>query len=366
MKDAPFLNLVLAVVLMIAIGWLMFVGRGIVLPVFAGAIVAYVLLAATDDLARLPGFRRLPKLLIRLVLLLAFSAVLIAIAIVVAATVQDIVDATPTYQTNLNGWVDQIADAFEVDSYAVWDEIRAVTIDQINMQRLALSVLGGFTSLGVTVFLIVIYAAFLLAERQTFVEKLRVALHDRESADRSIRIIAEINQRISRYLAVKTFINVLLAILSYAALRAFSIDFALFWALMIGLFNYIPYVGSYIGVAFPVMLSLVQYTDIWFSVMLTLCLTVAQVLMGNIIEPRIIGRQLNLSPFVVIVALSFWATIWGIPGAILAVPMTSILAIILSSFSATRPIAVMMAERIDDPDALVAGAPAGAAPADRA
>jgi predicted PurR-regulated permease PerM len=77
-------------------------------------------------------------------------------------------------------------------------------------------------------------------------------------------------------------------------------------------------------------------------------LITVQFLLGNYVEPRFVGRQVNLSPLVVLVALSVWTALWGIPGAILAVPMTSVVAIVLSSFDSTRFIAVLLAERIEE------------------
>jgi len=140
----------------------------------------------------------------------------------------------------------------------------------------------------------------------------------------------------------------MLGAVSYLVLWVMGIDFALFWAILIGLLNYIPYVGSYLGVLFPIALSLAQMGSLGLTLLLAVLLTLCQMVIGNVVEPRMIGRQLNLSPFIVLVALSVWTAIWGIPGAILAIPMTSIIAIILAGFKETRFIALLLAERIDE------------------
>ena len=118
---------------------------------------------------------------------------------------------------------------------------------------------------------------------------------------------------------------------------------------MIGLFNYIPYVGSIIGVALPILLSLAQFGSLGTTALLGGLLIAAQTYVGNILEPRIIGRQLNLSPFVVLVALSVWSALWGLPGAILAIPLTSMLTIICGSFPETRFVAVLLAGEAPEP-----------------
>jgi predicted PurR-regulated permease PerM len=97
----------------------------------------------------------------------------------------------------------------------------------------------------------------------------------------------------------------------------------------------------------PVILSLAQFASISTTLMLAVLLTAAQMWVGNFLEPRMIGRGLNMSPFVVITALSLWTGLWGLPGAILAIPLTSMIAIILGGFEGTRFIAVLLSERVD-------------------
>jgi predicted PurR-regulated permease PerM len=130
-------------------------------------------------------------------------------------------------------------------------------------------------------------------------------------------------------------------------MRAFGVDFALFWAVVIGLFNYIPYVGSFVGVFFPVVLSLGQFGSLWLTLALCGALTAAQIAVGNFLDPWLVGRRVNLSPLVVIVSLVFWVSLWGLPGAILAVPLTSAVAIICAAFPASRPIAVLLSAGTD-------------------
>jgi predicted PurR-regulated permease PerM len=121
-----------------------------------------------------------------------------------------------------------------------------------------------------------------------------------------------------------------------------GIEFALFWAVLIAFLNYIPYIGSLVGVIFPVLLSLAQFGTLSMAGVVLACLTVAQVFVGAYLEPRMMGREFNLSPFVVLLALAFWSTLWGLPGALLAVPMTASLVLVLSEIKSTRPIAVML------------------------
>lgn len=348
MKDAPLLNLALALFVAIALGWLLMIGQSILLPIVTALIAVYVMISASDALHALPVFRVLPVSLLRFLLLSVFAAAIITLAVLAAATVREIASVSPIYEANLDSFLESVASRFQLDRQVLWQELRAVTIDAFDLRIVFLGLLGGFTNVSTTVFLIVIYAAFLMNERGVFQKKLASAFSTPEQTNKAHELIREINMRISEYLGVKTLINIALGGVSFVILWAHGVDFALFWAVVIGVLNYIPYVGSLLGVLFPVMLSFAQFASVPVTLSLAGFLITIQVILGNYVEPRFVGRQVNLSPLVVLVALSVWTALWGIPGAILAVPMTSVIAIVLSSFESTRFLAVFLAERIEE------------------
>ena len=111
-----------------------------------------------------------------------------------------------------------------------------------------------------------------------------------DQAELTERLVRDINRKIGDYLAVKTAINIVLGAISFVILWVMDVDFALFWAVVIGLFNYIPYVGSIVGVALPVILSLAQFGSLGTTAVLGALLIAAQTYVGNILEPRVIGK----------------------------------------------------------------------------
>ena len=329
MRDAPLLNLVLALGLVLMVGWLLVIGQAIILPVVMAIIAVYVVTTAAESLERVPLIGRLPAVARRGLVLLGFTLAVLALALVVTVTLEQLAAVMPRYQSNLETLIARAADIGGIE-HPTWDDIVEATLGKMNLQAILLRMLGGLTSLGLTVFLVVIYAAFLMGERGSL-------------AELTERILRDINRKIGDYLAIKTLINVILATISFVILWGMGVDVALVWAVVIGLFNYIPYVGSIIGVALPVVLSLAQFGSFGTTAVLAGLLMAAQTWVGNILEPRMIGRQLNLSPFVVLVALSVWSALWGLPGAILAIPMTSMLVIICAAFGPTRFVAVLLA-----------------------
>ncbi|HHX91667.1 MAG TPA: AI-2E family transporter, partial [Paracoccus sp.] len=237
---------------------------------------------------------------------------------------------------------------FGLDENPDWASISDMIFGGINMAALFGVLAGSVGSMAGVLFLAAVYAIFLAAEATGFAHKLAVALPDRMQAARTQGMIREINRRIGEYLAVKTLINVIVGLASWPVLALFGVDHAPFWALMIGVLNYIPYIGSLAAVSLPVVMAAVQFGSVHMVAGVAASLTAVNMWVSYWVEPRMIGGRVNMSPFVVMAALSFWGALWGVAGAVLAVPMTSTLAIILASFAQTRPFAVLLAYDVSE------------------
>jgi len=250
--------------------------------------------------------------------------------------------ALQRYESNLEELVTRFAGLLGVEDEPTWANLRRATIDRFDIRPLIAPMLLSLRGFGATLFLLVLYATFFMAERGQLAAKLTLAMGDAESGARALRVMHRINERIGQYLLVKTVVNAILGGLSYAIMLALGIEFALFWAVLIAFLNYIPYIGSLVGVVFPVLLSLAQFGSVAMAVVVMLALTAAQIFVGGWLEPRMMGRAFNLSPFVVLLALAVWSALWGLPGAVLAVPLTASFVIVMAEIRATRPFAIML------------------------
>jgi AI-2 transport protein TqsA len=193
--------------------------------------------------------------------------------------------------------------------------------------------------------LVFLFVLFLIAEKVTFPHRLELAFGNVQG-DRIMAIVESINQAISQYIAVKTLVSALAGILSYAVLAGFGVELAASWALLIFLLNYIPYVGSLIACALPIMISFLQFEDaLWMPIVIAVLLIGIQQGIGSWIEPRMAGQRLDVSPLLIVLSLTFWWTVWGIFGAILAVPLLVIVRIVLDNIPETKPIATLMSNR---------------------
>jgi predicted PurR-regulated permease PerM len=248
----------------------------------------------------------------------------------------------PQYQDTLLAAIQKVAVFLRIESEPTWATLRQDLFAQINLQRLTASVIASVSSILVSVVVVLLYTAFLLIEQRSFDSKLANLSNDPSKLARIRQVTNDINARIGSYLALKTFLSILLGVLSWVTMRFLGVEFAGVWAVLITMLNYVPYIGSFLGVLFPVALSIVQFTDPGTIFVVFISLTIIQFLIGSVLDPYVMGNSLNLSPFAILVSLAIWSTLWGVPGAFLAVPITAIMTIIFSEFGGTRPIAVLL------------------------
>jgi len=333
-----------SVALSIMIGWLLYVGQSILLPVLLAVIAVYILTTTADALGDVTGFRYLGRRLRRLLVLIAILALVLVLSAFITRNAQAISNAIPGYSENLSQLHEQVVDIVGLSIEPALEEIGHRVLDWLDFTVLMPVILSTLSNTGSIILAAALYAAFIMADLDKLPGKTRLALQENQQAEQTLDIVRKVNQRIGSYLAAKTLANLILAALSLGILWVMGIEFAMFWALLIGLLNYIPYIGSVVGVAFPVVLSLVQLGSVWQAGIVLVLLMIAQSFVGYYLEPRMLGRSVNLSPFMVLLALAVWTSLWGLVGAVLAVPLTAMIAIILAEFPATRFISVLMSD----------------------
>jgi AI-2 transport protein TqsA len=218
----------------------------------------------------------------------------------------------------------------------------AKLMTRIDLAGLVSRFAGSAGSFFATIVLIMLYSAFLLAERGGLPSKFGYLVPDpKRNADLQA-ILGAVSRGIRQYLSVKTLMSLITGGLCYVILKAYAVDFAEFWGLLIFFLNFIPNIGSAIAVIIPSLLALVQFDTVWTPLTILVLMIGVQFVIGNIVEPKYMGRTLNLSSFVVIVSLTFWGTIWGIQGMFLSVPMTASFVIICRSIPELRWIAILL------------------------
>lgn len=214
----------------------------------------------------------------------------------------------------------------------------------IDLRSVFTAVARGVAGLLENITLVFIYGLFILLELRFVSAKFKSLFPDPDRRRRAATIFRRIDKDIHTYLGVKTAVSFTTALLSYALMRLVGLDFAEFWALLIFVLHFIPTVGVVVATLLPTTLAAVQFQNLGPFLAVGIGLAAIAQLMGNIVEPNLMGETLNLSPLAVIMALIFWGTLWGITGAFLCVPLTVILVIVLSNFESTRWVAVLLSK----------------------
>lgn len=338
-----FQTVVYGSILALIIGWVLYIGRDVFIPIVFGILVVYVIIGLARLLGRISFFGWILPLHIRYYL----SILLIALGLVEGAylaitNMDEVVALGPKYQESLLSTLQKVAILFHMETDLTWTTLRQEILARTNMQRLIGSIIASIFSIIVSILVMVLYASFLLIEQRSFSTKIDNLSSDPRNIARIQQLTTDINARIGAYLALKTFIGILLGAISWMVMAYVGLEFAALWAILIVLLNYVPYIGSFLSVLFPVIMAIVQFFDLNEVLAVLLPLTVVQFLIGNFLDPYLMGNSLNLSPFVILVSLTVWSGLWGIPGAFLAVPITAVMAIVFSEFSGTRPLAVLL------------------------
>ena len=199
---------------------------------------------------------------------------------------------------------------------------------------------GGLGQFTASTLLVLLAFMFLLLEERTFAGKLNAAFPTRRRARvRGRRFL----RSVYRYLVIKTAASTATGLVVGVGLTFMGVDFAVLWGIVAGLLNFIPTIGSIIAAIPAVLIALMGIGIVEGLLVLGLFVAVNTII-GSIIEPRLMGRSLGLSPLVVLISLLIWGYVFGPIGMLLAVPLTMIAKLALDSSPQTRWAGIMMSD----------------------
>jgi predicted PurR-regulated permease PerM len=328
----------LLIVLTLSVVGLVF-GAGFLVPLTFAVLVFVLLTTVIERIAQQSIFgRQVPRWLAHLLgILLIFSGVGI-IALILAGQTDEVVAAVPRYSDRFE---DVFAGLVALVGQGNADALReAVGRTDISGWAVgAVGTAGGFLS---GLFLVMLYVPFLMAERGPMLKKVAIAAPDEQTGRELRHLAASIALGLQRYVGVKTFVSVLTGLFSYAVMKPLGLDFAETWAVLAFALNFIPSIGSILGVVLPALVALLQFDTLTPFLIIVLGCGTVQFSIGNILEPALTGRTLNISSFLVILSLTFWTAVWGVAGALLSVPITVCMLIVVSHVPSLRWLAVLM------------------------
>ncbi len=188
--------------------------------------------------------------------------------------------------------------------------------------------MGTFVTASIKMFLTLFFLIFMVAETGKLEKRLLVVLTEEDKKQTWITLL-RIEKQIQKYLFNKTLISLGTALLGMLFMLIFGVDFVIICGILLFVLNFIPNLGSIVASVFIIMISLVNHGTGWRTIGMTFGIIFTQMLFANILEPKLMGHKLNLTPIMVLVSLVFWGWVWGIVGMILAVPITSAINIII-------------------------------------
>ena len=190
--------------------------------------------------------------------------------------------------------------------------------------------------------LVILFVGFLFAERVWLSTKLVNLLGDEVQAERVGRIIGSIIRRVNHYLLVKTAVSAVTGLLVYGVMTFLGLEFAGAMGILTFVLNYLPNVGAIVATLAVALVAYIQVDDPSLALLVFVLTGMIQFMLGNVIDPMLMGKALRLSSFGIIISLAFWGAVWGVPGMFLAVPIMVAVMIICSHIPQLRPIAILL------------------------
>ena len=335
-KNIP-LNIILVFLILYVLKTTQNIFLPFVIALFFWALI-YILDCSYKDLFKRLNFPKFTKYTTKLLSIVTIGCIVYFIVIGIKSNINDVSDTFSSYQHNISLIIDKIAKYFNISSINSKE-----IIQNINIPKLINSLVQSFAGFLSSTIMVLVYILFLILEEKSLINKMPLLFKDTKNLNKVKNIFTQIFSKIRIYILVKFFTSFLTAIISYIIMESVNLDFSLFWAILIFLLNFIPTIGSIVASIFPILLSLLQFNDTFIPfTVVSIGIITTQLIIGNIIDPKLTGNSLNLSPLVLILSLVIWGYIWGIMGMFLSVPIMIILTITLFEFPQTKKIAILL------------------------
>ncbi|MDR1697085.1 MAG: AI-2E family transporter [Rickettsiales bacterium] len=322
---------------------ILYIGRPIFVPVAVAAFLWYLINAVAAYLRRILPMRE--SIAAGLVALTGACAIMFGIVVLFVMQIKPAATALiarlPEIQLQLASLQSHFSDWLGVS-------LNAVALPKL--ANIGLSLGASIAAIGTAAGMVLIYMLFMFVEQSTFSHKLSAMFPNARKFSKMKFIINSIDSNMKRFMAVKTFTSALDGILAYAWLSWMGLEFAGVWGFLVFILNFIPTFGSWIACAMPIIYAAISFGTLNEVLLVAGGLIGLQLLVGNILDPKLTGDKLNLSTLAILINLVFWGMIWGVAGMFFSVPLLVAIFVITAQFDATRWIAVMLSANGQIPD----------------
>lgn len=330
------------IITVIAVVITLIYGQQLLIPFVFALLLWFLVREIRNQLERIPFIKKaFPSWVKSVLTSVVILAILAGVSKILTTNINALAKSYPLYEKNINDIVLLINDTFSIN---LMEMIQSNARD-FDFGAILGSILNSLTDILGNAFMILIYMLFIFLEEANFDTKLRAIFKDEKQYNQVAEILQKVGNSVTQYIGLKTLVSLITGVVSYIALLLIGIDSPAFWAFLIFMLNFIPTVGSLVATVFPALFCVLQFGDLFHGTITLVIVGAIQVIVGNLIEPKLMGNSLNLSSLVAIAALAFWGSIWGVTGMILSIPITVIIVIICSQFESTKAIAILLSEK---------------------
>lgn len=321
---------------------LLILAEPILVP-FVIALLIWFVVKKTRNLIDKIGFvhRYIPRWLKTLAASFVIFYILFLSARILIYNIEVLSNSYDDYASNVEILAERIRLLFGIDHKAEITQF----ITNLNAGAYFQSFLNSLSEILGNMIMIAFYIVFIFIEESYFVQKVQLIATESGNPEAYKETFKKIDKTMSRYIGLKSLIALATATLGYFVFFFVGLNAPVFWAFLLFMMNFIPSIGPILASILPASFALLQFGGFKEFLIIISALTSISLLIGNFLEPRLMGNTLNISPLVAILSLAVWGSLWGITGMLLSVPITVALIIILSQFPSTRSIAILLSER---------------------
>ncbi len=325
----PINNACLLILAGTALTWILIYAKTILMPFIIAVFFSIVLNTLATWMKRKWRLPYTAGVILGVVLFLGLAALSI---VFVSNSISSFVEGANIYASKLDATIAWFLEVAQKVGFKVNSEFLSDTLARLPLFNMARSMGGTLMSLVSNIMLVSLFLIFLFMGRAAANEKTTLA--------------TSIEKQISYYLIIKISVSLLAGITTWLILTVTGTELAGMFAVLTFVLNFIPNIGPFIATALPMPVLFLQYGFDWHIIVVASLLIAAHFVIGNILETKWLGKGMDLNPIVVIACLIFWALVWGAMGALLAVPLTSIIKMILERSEPTKPFADLLAGRL--------------------
>ncbi len=322
-----------------AVIWILEVAESVLRPLAISLLIFLVLSAVSARIVSLiPATFRRGRMTAHIVSIVGVGFILVLLGVLMSESIANLSANLQTYEQNLDFLLAEVQKYFgSSQKVQVMDLLR-----KIDLRSFVLGVAGSTAAYISMFFVVLLYLAFVVVEAQSFNDKLAALAGSPEREARLRRFSTAVKRGIDDIIGIQVFVGALQAVPTFIVLAIVGVDGALLWAVLVFLLSFIPTIGTIFGIAIPALMTLLQFMSLELFLVVLALVGIVQLYGTNILLPQLMSRSLSLSSLVVLIAVFAGGAIWGIVGALIAVPVLTVAMIVCSQSPSLRSIAVLL------------------------